>query len=278
MHDARTDMHCRFKPAEMVAGLAAINKTLLRACTIAYVFASREDAEKACSNMGLIAQKSNCMHTLTVSLRSPAELGWQRHAGGHFRQNVARLMDIVPNDVQTVIICAIPTEAIEAAGCTRSEKFTLAEHADDLKLLLPVRGGDDAIYSCAHIAKIYALEPAALVDARRKLEDAEGSEDADPAEIKLTIQKLIDEAAKETAITSFSSRSKTAARHLCVFMYMHGISTVFPVAAGGTKDSPSRAASRAASSRGRDCKHGLRLCCCSRDIHTRCVDQTDAAC
>ena len=207
----------RFKPAEMAAGLDAIEKQMLHAYTIAYVFASRENAEKACSNMGLIATNIIGTHRLTFSLRSPAELAWQRNAGGYFRQTVAMLMDMAPEDVQTVIICAIPTQVIEEAGCAGSEKFTIVEGANDLKLLLPVPNGDEAIYSCAHIAKIYALEPIALVEARRKLANvqtgAEGSQNDDALELENRIGRFILEASKETAsvmeITSSSTHVVT---------------------------------------------------------------------
>ena len=206
----------RFKRAEMAAGLEAIDKALLHAYTIAYVFASRDDAEKACGDMGLIARKRDSTFSVTVSLRSPAELGWEKNAGGHFRQNVAELMNMEPNDVQTVIICAIPTQIIQAAGCGGSDTFTIAEREDNLKLLLPVccQAGKytkfvpqdaaslppDAIYSCAHIAKIYALEAVALVEARRKLKavlaGAEGSEGDNAAELERTIQEELAEASK----------------------------------------------------------------------------------
>ena len=203
----------RFKPTEMAAGVEAINKQLIHAYTLAYVFASREDAGKACSNMGLIARNSNGTHSLTFSLRSPAELAWQRNAGGYFRQTVAMLMDMAPEDVQTVIICAIPTQVIEAAGQATSEKFTIVECAEDLKLLLPVPGSADAVYSCAHIAKIYALEPTALVEARRKLAGvrtgAKGSEDDDAFELERTIERLILEVAQETASTAGSTSRST---------------------------------------------------------------------
>ena len=203
----------RFKSAEMTAGLAAINKQLLHAYTIAYAFASRENAEKVCRDMGLVATNSTGTHSLTFSLRSPAELAWQRNAGGYFRQTVAMLMDMAPEDVQTVIICAIPTQAIEAAGCAGSEKFTIVERANDLKLLLPVPSSDKAIYSCAHIAKIYALEPTALVETRRKLSNlqagAKGSEDDDELELENRIERLILEAAKETASVAESTSGAT---------------------------------------------------------------------
>ena len=88
--------------------------------------------------MGLIARKQGSIFSVSVSLRSPAELGWEKNAGGHFRQNVAELMNMEPNDVQTVIICAIPTQIIQAAGCEGSDTFTITEWADNLKLLLPV--------------------------------------------------------------------------------------------------------------------------------------------
>ena len=64
----------RFKPAEMAAGLKAISKALLHAYTIAYAFTSRDEANQACCNMGLVATKNNGVYTLTVSLRSPAGL------------------------------------------------------------------------------------------------------------------------------------------------------------------------------------------------------------
>ena len=120
-------------------------------------------------------------------------------------------MDMAPNDVQVVIICAVPTQVVEAAGCAKSEKLTITEPIDDLKLLLPVPRSDEAIYSCAHIAKMYELESAALVDARRKLADVragvKGSEDDDAAELERLIQELIDEASKETTGTTPISRS-----------------------------------------------------------------------
>ena len=128
----------RFKPAEMVGGLDAINKALLHAYTIAYVFASQEEANKVCSNMGLIATKSNGYFTLNVSLRSPADLGWEKNAAGRFRENVSKLMGMIPNDVQTVIVCAIPTQAIPAVELAESDTFTIAEHVDNLRLFIPL--------------------------------------------------------------------------------------------------------------------------------------------
>ena len=133
----------RFNPAEMAASLEAINAQLLHAYTIAHAFVSRDQADKACSEGGLVATKRDGIFSLTMSLRSPAELGWHKNAGGHFRQNVAMLMGMAPADVQAVIICAIPNHAIEAA---ESDKFTIAEHADDLKYLIPVQNGN-AMYS-----------------------------------------------------------------------------------------------------------------------------------
>ena len=76
--------------------------------------------------------------SLHMSLRSPADLGWQKNAGGRFRENVSRLMGMAPNDVQTVIVCAIPTQAIQAAGLTESDTFTIAEDVDNLGLLIPM--------------------------------------------------------------------------------------------------------------------------------------------
>jgi len=58
----------------------------------------------------------------------------------------------------------------------------------------------DAIYSCAHIAKMYALEAIALMEARRKLKavlaGAKESEGDNTAELERTIQEELAEASK----------------------------------------------------------------------------------
>lgn len=124
----------RFEPGEMAAAMEALQLQLLHAYTTAYVYTSREEASKVCSNMGILAQKgTNGMFNLTVSLCSPAELGWKKNAGGEFRQNAAKSMNMTPNDVQAVIICAIPIRILQAAGCTWLDNMKPDTHRKMIK-------------------------------------------------------------------------------------------------------------------------------------------------
>ena len=164
----------RFKPAEMAAGVEGIRNQLLRAYHIAYAFMSTEQADEVCAAGGIAARAAGGgAHSLTVCLRSPAELGWQKNAGGRFRQEVAAMTGMAAKDVQVVVIVGVPSRAIEAAGGTGAGTFTIDERADEPKLLVRTDGGG-LIYSGAHIAKIYALEPSALTDMRRDLVKASG--------------------------------------------------------------------------------------------------------
>ena len=68
------------------------------------------------------------------------------------------------NDVQAMIILGIPSSAI-ATG--EQSAVTLSEPSGGLEFFKLV--GDDVIYSNAHIAKVWTLEPTALSDARQAL-------------------------------------------------------------------------------------------------------------
>ena len=91
-------------------------------------------------------------------------------------------------------IYAVPDNAARAMEEAPST-FTIAEHANNLRVLYPAPGGN-AIYPSAHIIKVYDLEPAALVEARRKLAElrdgAEGSEFDDPIELEETILQVLE--------------------------------------------------------------------------------------
>ena len=89
----------------------------------------------------------DAMSGFTVSLQSPADLGWQKNCPGQFRRNVAQHMKIAPQDVQTVVILAIPTKATKEAGAVGQGTLV----AKDPRLLVLGK----AIYSAAHILKIY---------------------------------------------------------------------------------------------------------------------------
>ena len=177
----------------------AIDTQLPHSYTMAFAFATREEAMQTCRSSGLKASKLHFgMRKLTVSLLSPADLGWTKNGAGQFRQRVAKLMEMAADDIQTVIVCAIPTTAIELAGCVDAEKFVIQESIDHLKLLQPVHAdADDAEYSCAHIAKIYELEPAEVIEVRMKLAEVRAGDCGsigDPADLECTIQSLLVEA------------------------------------------------------------------------------------
>ena len=206
----------RFKPAEMVAGLEGIRIHILQAYTMAFIFATNGAAQKMCNDGGISARKTERgTHALTVCLRSPAELGWQQNAGGPFRQNVATLMGMVASDVQAVVIMGIPTRAIAEAGHMGEATFTIEERTEKLKLLAPSSGGG-AMYSGAHIAKVYELEPSTLVDKRKKLAQlcasADGGRGEELAALAHQIEELqtVEMPASAEALADRAGESSTA--------------------------------------------------------------------
>ena len=165
----------RFKPAEMAAGVNGIRDDMLRFYTIAFIFTTNSDAQKMCDDGGIAARRTEGgALALSVCLRPPATLGWQKNAGGRFRQNVAALMGMPASDVQAMVIMGIPARAIEEAGCIDDATFTIEERPEELKLLTP-RGGSEALYSSAHIAKVYELEPGSIVAIRKELAELQSS-------------------------------------------------------------------------------------------------------
>ena len=176
----------RFKPAEMEYGVEGINNLLLHAYTIAFVYASRKGANEVCKAGGIAAIKNEQKGTyaLKLSLRSPAQLNWQINAAGPFKRNVASLMAMPVDDVQAVIILGVPAGAVEAAVRLDAATFTIEEQTDNLKLLVADDRGQP-MYSGAHIVKIYDVEPAALVEARRELQEFQGAAAASDAEAEL---------------------------------------------------------------------------------------------
>ena len=190
----------RFTTEEMAAGIVSLKSQLLHAYTMAYVFTSNKNASETCKTGGVVATETGGSGpSLTVSLQSPTDLGWQTNAGGNFRQNAADRMGMASADeVQAVIILGIPTRAIEEAGCKNEVLFTITEQADQLNLLRAV--GGKVLYSSAHIVKIYELESDVLVQTRKELAElvAGDTRHADQAELKLKIHRL---QAKEAADT-----------------------------------------------------------------------------
>eukprot|EP01045_Picozoa_sp_COSAG04_P005680 COSAG04_NODE_267_length_18528_cov_60.607141_7_plen_242_part_00 len=112
-------------------------------------------------------------YSVTACLWPPSELGWHPKVGGGFKGRIAELMGMEPNDVQAMVICGVPTSAIDKhAG---RDVFTLSEPAGGLMFFELV--DDDVIYSKAHIAKVWTLEPTALADARQALVNIRAGEE-----------------------------------------------------------------------------------------------------
>ena len=78
--------------------------------------------------------------------------------------DIAELMGTGANDVQAMIILGVPSSVIVTG---EQSAVTLSEPSGGLEFFQLV--GDDVIYSNAHIAKVWTLEPTALADARQAL-------------------------------------------------------------------------------------------------------------
>ena len=175
----------------MAAGIEGIRNDMLRFYTMAFIFTTNSAAQKMCDDGGIEARKTEAgTYAVTVCLQPPAELGWEKNAGGRFRQNVAALMGMGTSDVQAVVIMGIPTRAIDEAGCKDKATFTIEER-DELKLLVPC-GGNCAMYSGAHVAKMYELEPSTLVDMRKELVEFEASADGRTISLEKRIEWELD--------------------------------------------------------------------------------------
>ena len=181
-----------FNSADMAVAIDGLCNDMLRFYTIAFIFTTNEHANKMCKDGGIEALRiKEGTHALTACLRSPTELGWQKNAGGCFRQNVAMLMGMATSDVQAVAIMGIPTRAIEEAGHVSEGIFTIQEHTDELKLLVPC-GANGAMYSGAHIVTMYELEPSMLADMRKELAELQAGVDGHGGEEQATLERRIE--------------------------------------------------------------------------------------
>ena len=71
-------------------------------------------------------------------------------------------------DVQAVVLLGVPTCCINKATHTANAIFTLVEPVDECTFLQSTEDGG-AVYSSAHVAKVWTLEATALSDARQAL-------------------------------------------------------------------------------------------------------------
>ena len=161
----------RFKPAEMSAGILGVEQLLTRAYTMAYLYTTVENATEICRH-GIPTDTGSGRHRLTLCLLPPSDkiLGWQPNAGGGFQRRVAELLGMDERDVQAVVLLGVPTCCINKARQmpTANAIFTLVEPVDECTFLQSTEDGG-AVYSCAHVAKVWTLEATALSDARQAL-------------------------------------------------------------------------------------------------------------
>ena len=129
----------RFSRNELQAALEAIRMNMLRACTIAYMFTTVQGALQALDEKGIFAnRKENGICSLNLLLQSPADF-WERNASGDFKQQMASKMDMLPEDVQVLIVCSIPTqigeaERLEVAAAKVHEEWRAQRRQDLLDL------------------------------------------------------------------------------------------------------------------------------------------------
>ena len=70
--------------------------------------------------------------------------------------------------MQAVVLLGVPTCCINKAAHTANAIFTLVEPVDECTFLQSTEDGG-AVYSSAHVAKVWTLEATALSDARQAL-------------------------------------------------------------------------------------------------------------
>jgi hypothetical protein len=175
----------RFKSAEMNAGIFAVDQQLLHCYTMAFFYTTAVSASKICQDShGIpctVDADGNC--SITLCLKSPSELGWQKNASGDFKDNVANVVGIECDDVQAMIIVGVPTDTILRAGCEGADTFTITAQVN----LLEESVDGQVVYSNAHIVKVYELEPAPLLEARQNLAIAHAEDGVGNRDIKLGV-------------------------------------------------------------------------------------------
>lgn len=134
----------RFTPDEMEAALHSIKQQQLRSYTLAFLYTTKSQAVEMCQKgLGI---DSSC----TVTTQSPVDFGWEKNAGGFFKENAARAVGQQKELLQAVLLLGLPTHAIKAhAGVM----FSIPQ-----ELLMEVDGGK-LVYANAHVLKSYVLLP-----------------------------------------------------------------------------------------------------------------------
>jgi hypothetical protein len=155
----------RFTVAEMEAAVHSISSTTSRGCTLAYFFTTKEHAKQICSRGGSIRANSSPTG-IAVCIVSPDDLGWQRNAGGDFKQNIAGVLwqdelrgmttHTHGDQLEAMLILTVPNVVLENAANQRyrgrADMYNIPEE------FLTVADGE-SVYSNAHVLKQFVLDP-----------------------------------------------------------------------------------------------------------------------
>jgi hypothetical protein len=163
-------------------GHRVIDDAVPQAYTLSYFFTSADEAsELHTGSRGIAATpQPDGGFGVRVSLLSPAEMGWEKNAGGKFLDTAGKLMfgthwrETASKQLQAVLILGIPTDQIPNDG---ADTFVIPEAllveggvAEDGKTSLV---GDDSsqlattgtpYYSSAHVYKIYLVQRTTTAD------------------------------------------------------------------------------------------------------------------
>eukprot|EP01046_Picozoa_sp_COSAG06_P015371 COSAG06_NODE_982_length_11218_cov_22.274845_1_plen_1477_part_00 len=153
----------RFSTDEMAAAVNTIDQLAPQAYTLGYFFTSADQAgELFKGSKGLTASKQpDGGLGIRVSLRNPAELGWEKNAGGAFLDTAGNLLfgphwrETNDKQLQAVLILGIPTDKMPADG---AETFVIPEE------LMVMEDVDEPYYSSAHVYKSYLLQRTTTAD------------------------------------------------------------------------------------------------------------------
>ena len=143
------------------------SKRLREGYTMAFFFTTADSATQMCQDgPGIVAAKEFGVYSLALCLKSPAEMGWKKDATAAFKDEVARTVGVDREDVQVMMVLGVPTAALERAGATDAEVFTITERIGKLELLQSADGGQ-VVYPNKHIAEVFEIQDTPEAPPRR---------------------------------------------------------------------------------------------------------------
>lgn len=157
----------RFTVEEMTAALSGIEQELIRSHALAFFFTTNEQAEALHVNGGITVQcAGDSTYSITLCLVGADKLGWRPGATGNFKREVAELLRIEEDNVQTMIVLSLPAHRLRAIGSDKPT-LTISEQIGQLELLSIDGEQEQVVLANAHVQKMYQLESADLVEARQ---------------------------------------------------------------------------------------------------------------